>query len=398
MGVSVLTESLIEAMGLSRVELSLAYLVGTLTSSFFLPWAGRLYDRIGARVMISSTAVLMGAVLFLFPVADRMATGLTRWFPGVRVTFLAWGVMAILFFLVRFLGQGVLTLSSRNMVMKWYVERRGLANALMGVVVSFGFSAAPWVLNAAIDDMGWRSVWRWLGLILGGGFAVVALLLARDNPQACGLEPDGPLKSLGTRRRAPPQPSKDWSLKEARRTYVLWVFGITMALFALYITAVTFHIASLFEVVGMDRTQAFGIFLPAACLSVPLQILFSWWSDYTRLKYLFLIMLAGMILSLSSLILLAPGWPYILLIIGNGVMGSQFGLLMSVTWPRLFGTRHLGAISGMVMGWVVAGSAIGPYLFSLSEDATGSYTPALCACLLAAIVLTACTVRADPPR
>jgi MFS family permease len=305
--------------------------------------------------------------------------------------------MAILFFLVRFLGQGVLTLTSRNMVMKWYVERRGLANALMGVVISFGFSAAPGILNAAIDEIGWRSVWRGLGLVLGTGFAGLALLLARDNPQACGLEPDGPLKSLGARRRAPPQPSRDWTLKQARRTYVLWIFGITMALFALYITAVTFHIASLFEVAGMSRAQAFGIFFPAACLSVPLQILFSWWSDYTRLKVLFLIMLSGMMLSLGSLILLAPGWPYVLLIIGNGIMGSQFGLLMSVTWPRLFGTRHLGAISGMVMGWVVAGSAIGPYLFSLSEGATGSYTAALSGCLLAAAVLAGCTFRADPP-
>lgn len=397
MGVSVLTDALIDAMGLTRVQLSLAYLVGTLISAFLLPRAGRLYDEVGARVLMAATAALLGLVLLVLPEADHLANGLGHLLPEVRAVVLAWMVMTGLFLLIRLFGQGMLTMVSRNMVMKWFVERRGLANAMMGVVISFGFSATPGILNTAIEQAGWRMVWRGLGLIIGGGFALLALLLARDNPQECGLAPDGPLKSLGGRRRVPAEPDTPWTMEEARRTYAFWVFGLSMALFALYTTAMTFHIASLFEVADMSRSQAFGIFLPAAFLSVPLQILSSWWSDYTRLKYLLLIMLGGMLMSLAALTFLAPGWSYGILIVGNGIMGSQFGLIMSVTWPRLFGTLHLGAISGMVMGWVVAGSAVGPYLFSLSENYTGGYRPALVGCLLATAFLAACATRANPP-
>ena len=45
MGVSVFTDHLIEATGLTRLELSNAYLVGTVISGLLLPRGGRLLDR-----------------------------------------------------------------------------------------------------------------------------------------------------------------------------------------------------------------------------------------------------------------------------------------------------------------------------------------------------------------
>ncbi|MFW6289211.1 MAG: MFS transporter, partial [Spirochaetota bacterium] len=47
-GVSVFTDPLMEALGLTRSLLSLGYLVGTLASALLLSRAGRLYDRYGA--------------------------------------------------------------------------------------------------------------------------------------------------------------------------------------------------------------------------------------------------------------------------------------------------------------------------------------------------------------
>ena len=50
-GISTFTDHLIDAFGLSRNQLSTAYLIGTIASSFFITGAGRLYDRIGSRWM-----------------------------------------------------------------------------------------------------------------------------------------------------------------------------------------------------------------------------------------------------------------------------------------------------------------------------------------------------------
>ncbi|MFP4704359.1 MAG: hypothetical protein ACLFMV_06085, partial [Spirochaetaceae bacterium] len=47
-GVSAFTDELIRSLSLSRVHMSLAYLIGTISSAALLTPAGKLYDRRGA--------------------------------------------------------------------------------------------------------------------------------------------------------------------------------------------------------------------------------------------------------------------------------------------------------------------------------------------------------------
>ena len=58
MGVSVFTDHLLGATGLSRLELSNAYLIGTVVSGLALPFGGSWLDRWGARRTIVATSRL----------------------------------------------------------------------------------------------------------------------------------------------------------------------------------------------------------------------------------------------------------------------------------------------------------------------------------------------------
>ena len=80
MGVSVFTDYLIEALNISRIELSIAYMFGTLSSAFFITYAGRLYDKYGARIIGASSAVLLGIVLLGLSRSDHMVGFLQRVF------------------------------------------------------------------------------------------------------------------------------------------------------------------------------------------------------------------------------------------------------------------------------------------------------------------------------
>ncbi len=57
-----------------------------------------------------------------------------------------------------------------------------------------------------------------------------------------------------------------------------------------------------------------------------------------------------------------------------GIANGAFVVLMSIAWINTFGKKYLGAISGYAMGWTVAGSAIGPFIFSALKDLSGNYT------------------------
>lgn len=79
-------------------------------------------------------------------------------------------------------------------------------------------------------------------------------------------------------------------------------------------------------------------------------------------------------------------------------MQGMLGIISAATWPRFYGRTHLGAISGFSTSIVVAGTAVGPHVFSLAHDQFGTYRPALLVCAMVAIILFAASSRADRPQ
>jgi sugar phosphate permease len=394
-GVSAFTDSLIGALGVSRNQLSLAYMIGTLSSATLLSRAGRAYDRFGARLVASVSASALAVTLFLVSFSARIANSIsgTLGLSGPAIGFV---VIMIGFFLMRFWGQGVLTLSSRNMVMEWFEVRRGIANAIMGVSISFGFSYAPRLFNSAVVSAGWEGAWRIIALGVAAA-AVLFLVFFRDTPEAHGLVPDGGAVRL--RRQPHPEAvgAASFTLPQARRTYSFWVIALTLWLSALLITAYTFHVVSIFGAVGFTPAEAVAVFLPASVISVGMQFGGSWLSDRIKLKFLVMVQLLGMIVLSLGLVLLRSGQPVFLVILGHGMMQGMFGITSNITWPRFFGRKHLGAISGLASALTVAGSAVGPVLFSSLFDAFGSYAvPAAVSGVIAAGLFIAAS-RADRP-
>ena len=282
--------------------------------------------------------------------------------------------------------------------MQWFERRRGLANGVSGVFVSFGFSLSPRVLDAMINQFTWRGAWQVLGGVIGLAFCLFVLVFFRDTPEGCGLEPDGGPAGKESNARPKAVVTRPYTLAEARRVYSFWVFIIALGLLGLYYTAFTFHVASIFEEAGRDRVDAFSVFFPASIISVTVSFLTGWLSDRVKLKYLLMTMLVGTALSLLGLCCLQAPWGKGVLILGNGMAIGHFGLLGGIVWPTFFGREHLGEISGFNMAAMVFGSAIGPWLFSLSLDATGSYrcSSLICFAIVAALFVGA--FRADNPQ
>jgi MFS family permease len=396
MGVSPFTDSLIATLDLSRSQLSLAYLFGTSCSALLLTPAGKLYDRLGARVMGTGVCLALGGVLVYLSLADRVAAQLAG--MGLDKTVAAFLAILVGFWALRFTGQGVLTLIGRNMVMKWFDHHRGLANGIMAVFVGLGFSGAPFVLNQLRRDFGWRGAWRFLAVEIGVLFAVLVWVTWRDNPEQCGLQPDGASDELTAQRGRLRPVRKQFTLAEAVRTYSFWAFSLSLAMFGLYQTGLTFHIVSIFARQGMGEEVAFSIFFPAALISIPLSLVGGWIADHVPLKALLAFMLGGLVTSMAGLVMLEPGAAYWAVVIGNGICAGLFGVLSAFTWPKYYGRVHLGAISGLNMALVVVGSAIGPLLFSLGLDWTGSYASAALVCLVVSAGLLLGSWKADDPH
>ena len=396
-GVSVFTDDLIKVLGLSRVRLSLSYLIGTIMSALILTTAGKKLDKFGARATGTLIIVLLGSLLIIMSFIDRIIGGIDA-VTGFDSRITAFVVMTAAFFLLRFLGQGMLAMISRNMVMKWFDRQRGMANAILGIFVSFVFSLAPRALNGMVEDGGWNGAWRSIGIGILIAGAAVFWLFSRDNPFECGLKPDSRMKSLAGRKRPAYHPERDFTLAEARKTLPFWAFGLTLGMQALFVTAITFHIVSIYGNAGMDRTMAIGMFLPASIISVIVNFSVSFIADYIKLRYVLIANQAGLLLCMFFMSNLAPGLNYVMVIICYGIISGLFNITMSLVWPRYYGIKHLGAITGMIMGFTVAGSAIGPYFFSLVNKYTGSYSAASLICMIAMAALMILSFRVRRPE
>lgn len=382
MGMAVFTDHLIDALGLTRTQLSMAYLLGTVASALLLTRAGRWYDLLGGRIMIALSSLALAVMLLFISTTDRLALALGG---GTTVSFVC---IMLGYFGVRFLGQGVLTSASRNVLLLWFEKRRGLVSSVRGIFVSLGFSLAPLFLAWLIARGGWQHA-LWL-LALGCSlYAAVAYVFLRNNPKSCGVQIDGKtaLESEGTGFIVPSA-----TLDEARRTGIFWVVSLSLGMHSLFITAVTFHIVSIFEEAGRTPTEAFAFFLPCAIVTTSTNLVAGWLADSRRLRPFLIVMLVAFIFGAMGLLYLQYQWGYWLFIAGFGVGGGLWSVCSNLAFIRNFGPLHLGEISGLCTSIMVFASAIGPAMFALSLDYFGAYAAAQWLCLAGLLILCVAAV------
>lgn len=389
MGVSVFTDVLIAKLGLSRMELSVSYLIGTAASGFMLPWGGGLLDRWGARASATVVALLFGVMVLLMSQCDRLGAG--PWF-------LAFGGIAAAFFGLRFLGQGMLTVVSRAVLGKWFDRRRGFVFAVSGVLVTFSFAAAPRFLNDLIEWAGWRGAYVALGLIVLIGMSLVAWLFYRDNPEECGLEMDGGAGSAQSKRNPDLFIAREMTRGEAARTFAFWAANLTIAWQALLVTAYTFHVVSIGAESGLDKPTILGFFMEMAVVGVASNFLSGWMADRTRANYVLVLLAVGMTGAGCGLLRLGEPVGHWIFVVGVGLASGTFQTATGLIWPRYFGRLHVGAVSGLNMSTIVLASALGPVLFSISHDFAGSYRPAFWMCVFVPVLLGIASVFATNPQ
>lgn len=372
MMMSVFADRFVEAASISRTRLADAYLIGTGVSGMLISYGGSLFDRFGARLFSIIACILFGTAVMLMSQVDRVAAQAQRVLGESPLVTM--GVFALGFFAVRFLGQGMVTVGSRSMLAKWWDRKRGLVISLSGLAIAAGFSVAPVILNWEAERFGWRGAWIVNGGLLMTAMPLIVWLFFRDNPEECGLRMDGPYaKEADEPRNADMVIHRDFNLQEAVRTYSFWVFALGMAAQALYATSYTFHVLDIGREKGIESTRILSFFALALFFSIPTNLLCGYIIEYVRLRFVLILLgLAGTVMAVGALHLPAL-WAQWLLIGGMGVAWGTYPVLTSVTFARYFGRRHLGAISGMAMSFMVWGSALGPAFFARGQAYSGSY-------------------------
>lgn len=348
-GLGLITEPLLQELGIGRVSFATMNLWATLLGSLFCLGIGRLLDRFGGRVVLTAVALLLGGVVL----AMSATTGIPLLF--------------LLLVASRGLGQGALSVVSLTMVGRWFRRRLNVAMGLYSILLSIGFMAAFPIVGGAVLAHGWRGAWAAIGLALVLGLAPLGLLLVRNAPEDCGLELDGDPPAAA----AHDDPAYTWL--EALRTPAFWVFALACSTYNLVASGIGLFNESILA----ERGFAAGIYhrslVITALTSLAGNFLGGWlasrWSA-GRLMAVAMALLAGALLALPSL--RTAGQVDVFAVV-MGVAGGFVIVIFFSFWGRAFGRAQLGRIQGTAQMLTVLASALGPLVLAQCHAWTGTY-------------------------
>ncbi len=395
-GLSPFTDILMEHCSVSRLQLAAAYAVGTTLSGLLIPFAGNLVDRWGARVMMCIGVLLLSLTVWGLSTVDLMAQQVAQLF-GSSPTLPALFLLSLGFTLLRFSGQGLMTLCSNLTTGHWFKRRRGLASAIIGSVLSLTMNLMPLCLVFLIEWSDWRMAWRGIGLFHALVVLPLIWLFWRNEPEPCGLFPDGKAPAE-EEQQAEGAPEPEWTRAQALRSLAFWVPSLSMAVGGLIITAVTFHLVDLGELIHMEKQEVMTFLVPFGLCTMILSPLAGLLADRCTARPFLLLQLSGLILHLLLMQGFAPGWRFVVPAISLSVGVALMGAISITVYPRFFGRKHLGKISSVQWSAVVIASALGPALYAISREWTGNYHAAMNGLLAVCVILLILATRVRDPN
>ncbi|WP_129668484.1 MFS transporter, partial [Phytoactinopolyspora endophytica] len=370
-------DPMIADLGISRSAMSTAYLIGTLAGALAMPWVGRAVDRYGVRRTMAVIGAAFGSVLIALAAATEIV-GLTAGFAGIRMA-----------------GQGALGLTATTATALWFTKKRGVATGIVSAIGAIGISMTPLVMEGFIAEHGWRTAWLVEGLAIWLVVIPIALLGMRDRPAHLGQIPDGVRKSDDDGRD-----HVEWgaTLAQTIRSPYFWVVTAGVAACGLLSTAVNFHQISLLGERGLTPGEAAGNFLWQTIAMLLATLATGALVDRIRPRWLIVVAMA---LLAGGLVLGARVTPGLLAVAFGALLGAAGGsmrVLEASTFPRYFGTAHLGTIRGVVVSVSVGSTAFGPLIYATAHDWTGSYTDVLLATAPIPVLIAIAALIVKPPR
>jgi MFS family permease len=373
-GLGLITEPLLGDLRIDRVAYATINLWATLIGATFCLPCGRLTDRFGSRIVLTTIALALGFTV----VGMSSATGTMALCLAITLT--------------RGLGQSALSVVSLALVGKWFARRLNSAMAVYSLLVGIGFIAAFPAVGHAVVRTGWRPAWSAVGWVLVLVLAPLAWLMVRSVPEAEGI----PLDSDGEDRHLHLADLSTW---EAVSSPAFWVFALSSSVFGLVYSGISLFNQSILEQRGFDATTYHIVLVISTMLGLVANFVGGWLATLWSIQKLMAVGMGVLAAALMALPQVRTFTHVVLYGIAMGVSGGVVTVVFFSVWGQVFGRSHLGRIQGCAQMLTVFASAVGPLLLAETLRQTGSYNLIFQVLAVTVVVLgIACWLVAVPSR
>lgn len=368
---SILVVPMEEDLGWNRATMYGVLSLGALTGSLLSVPLGPLFDRYGARVMMT----------------------LSAGFGGICVVLVGWISQPWQFYLL--LGGGVAitrpalqTLGPRTAAANWFIKKRPAAFAMLtaGAPLS-GILLVPlaaWI----ITSLGWRAVWISLGLLELLLIMPLTWITIRRRPEDLGLLPDGeaaeqPAKrtdNVVQRANSNADSLNDaWTPTLALKTRTFWLLILGFLLISFPASTVLVHLVPFWLDKGLSQGEATGLYSLYALVALAARPL--WAVLVSRFGVHHCLTAFAFLYGASTVFLtFASGLALVALAgFGQAIVIGGYGQMQAQILPDYFGRSSVGTLTGYSSFLTLPAMAASPFLTALLHDLTKSYIAALSA-------------------
>lgn len=350
------------AFDLSHGEFGGLYMAATLASALSLPFLGRVVDffperRVAAAVILA----LAGACLAMSLVSSVLLLGLV-------------------IYLLRLLGQGMMTHIAMTAMGRWFAAQRGRAVSLAAMGHQVGEGIFPILFVSVAGWAGWRYGWGLAAILLLGLALPLILYSFRVGRSPRGVPPAADTAGVPA-----------WTRRQVLHDPVFWILLTGIMAPAFIGTTIFFHQVYLVELRGWPLDLFAQAFMLMAATTLLWTLAAGWLVD--RFSAVSLLPFFLLPLGLACFVLVGfegAGTIFVFM----ALLGTSYGIsstLFGALWPEIYGTRYLGSVRSVVVSFMVLATALGPGLTGYLIDLGVSYPGQLATmggyCLAAAAVM-----------
>ena len=344
---------LVEEFGWSRAAISGAYSLSSVIAGTFGVLAGLVTDRLGPRVVVTVSGLLLGAACVLMYFVSSL------W-----ELYLFYGILGGI-------GMSGMWVPPLSTVARWFNDRRSMATGIVLSGMTIGQVILPPIVSHLILAVGWRRSYLFLGIMALAVILVAAQLLRKD-PRNEASSPSKADAADGHR------PAAGLTLGGAVRTQPFWTLSAVFFLVGMSAFGLLIHLAPRVISVGQSEVNASNVLAITGAVGIPGSFLLGGLlGHHIGDRKAFMVGLGLVVAALLSFLLTHQLWALYVcgVIFGAGMSGMT--VAESPMVAGLFGLGHHGSIYAATGIGYTMGGAMGPLLFGVTFDATGSYNLAI---------------------
>lgn len=360
-----------QELNMSRADFNNGFICLLLGVALMSPVAGRLLDKLSARMLI-----LAGSVMYAIGL-----TGLTMTDSGLIMMFLILGPIAF-----GYTACGVLAVNT--VVVRWFKRRRGTALGIMAVSTSSGAFVMVPITAFVIENFGWRNAMLVNGGITLGIIALMVLLFIRNFPKGTerGYEKEFAVDEVAVESPEEKKEARTWTYPELLRNRNFWLFTVAIGLLLGSDQSMVTAQVPYFVDIGIKLEAAAFIVSCMTASAICGKLLVGYLADKIDLRHIFY-GVALIHVALQLVYLAQPGyWTLLALATVLGVAIGGVYPVWSTTLAWLFGTHNFGTVMGLMTIIVKGISIVAVRMVGEIYDATGTYVPAFVVFMGAVVV------------